>query len=383
MTAARGDPDRIAVLVRQVSQELFVDVPRGREHLELLVARSGWSPSPLRDTFVGAAQALLLALENVPWEERQRRLEALAQATRARMRATEIERLKAAIDAELARWHLFALAAPRVRLALGDPRAEEQALRALDPLPADVFVREDARALLAMARAADQPDRWVRLPERREEVRLAVRELRERIERTALAMVLAEEATVVARVLERQLADRHASLPTALLRTWAEGTHTVAGEPRAVTQSVFLQARRREVPAGAPWTRLPGWALAIELDGPIQAGGVTVTIDDKLTVHLGVAGIVVGGTFRPCQLAGARQVIVEPRFDGLLLRMPGAAPEELMVTLPEGPVVPVRFTARADETRVARLVLVSLPPRQAQDPRGVRGESIRRQRQGR
>jgi hypothetical protein len=246
---ARGDPDRLAALVRTVSRELFVDVPRGRDHLELLARRSGWAESPLRARWVTAMQALCDALdEDVEgWPERERRLALLADATRERYRASLVERLARAVDAELANWFAFVDGVSRVRLALGDPRGEAQVLEGLASLPEDRFVREDARALLAMARAADMPDRWVRIADRRAEVTAAVAELQDRLGRTALGRVLGADARVVARVLERQLADPQASRSrgcgTRGPSTWAAARATRARRPTCAP------AARRSRPA--------------------------------------------------------------------------------------------------------------------------------------
>jgi hypothetical protein len=159
----------------------------------------------------------------------------------------------------------------------------------------------------------------------------------------------------------------------------------VGGRARDARATTYLRARRQEVPAGAPWVNLLGWGIVLELGGPIPAaGGVTVTIEDRLTIHFAPAGVVVAGGYHPLQLGDAREVVIEPRFDGILLRMPGATPDELKVRLPEGPVVPVRFTTRTEgAATVTGIALIHLPDRATSDPRGVRGESLRRQRQGR
>ena len=103
----------------------------------------------------------------------------------------------------------------------------------------------------------------------------------------------------------------------ALKELKVDGVVSVAGQRCDPQQSVFLQARRRDVPRGAPWTNLTAWAIEVELGAPLAGqAGVTVAIDEKMSVHLGPAGVVVAGSFRPCRLAGARRVLIEPRFDG-------------------------------------------------------------------
>ncbi len=369
--AAAGDPAALARLVRTIGRELAVDVPHGLEHIELLAARSGWGDDVERRRWVAGMGPVMHCLDLRPlaWPDREQRLDAVTEATRTREPVAPDAVVARAVDAELQAWFALADALRRVRRALGDPRTEEQALAAFARLPGDRRALQDqARRLFALTAASDQPTRWQRLPERRVELRLDAREAHR--PGTALEVVLGQEVTLVSEVLARQVDDADASLASALVAVRA-------ARPGEARHSAYLAARLQEVPPDTARSSLVGYGLVLEVAQPLSSQAtIVVTLDEQLSVSIGGGAVVVAGTHRPARLGDATTIIVEPRLDALLVRIPGAEPELFRVQTKERPLQAVRFAVRAGGVSIARTWVVKVPDRASapppRDPRRIR-----------
>jgi len=349
--------DLTPALVHRIGLGLMRDVPATRPDLDRLIASDAWQGLLSGRRFVAAMRSLTAAFDAPDWDDRQRELERLAVALEEQRREPALAGdLGAAVDRQLGRWRAVVRGALLLHHALGDPRAEAQALAALDPLPTETGAMDDARLLLVLILRVD--GHLVTLPTGEEPVDVATRRaaVLARLRASALGVLLREELATIAAALDHLVTDPAPSLATALF---------APARPDVV--SLFRERRLQEVPRNASTTGMPGRALILELEAPLSGDARVRVIVDGARLEIGPTAVEKGDSSHDVDWEGAARLFVEASIDGLLLRAAGReAAVRFDSTLAgiDHPGAVVRFTVRTSGgAEPARVALVRLPER--------------------
>jgi serine/threonine protein kinase len=331
------------------SRLLFTDVREGKAHLEALKLAAGWDQRPELQTFARGLDGVLAALDPEASEEAREAGRAEVRAVMAEQRRNIIPgKVAAAVDRELALWESFAAGLERLELALSDPRGLQPALKALKQFPSTSKVEAQAEALVELADTVDFHAQWSSSANRRVEVAKRRKLLLERLAGTAVGTALRDEVLALGSLIHQITHDEERSLLLAV--------HVVSSLP-AGSRSRFLRARQREIPQNAALRNIPARGLVIELARSFDPG-------QRLTVEAGKIRLVfdaegVGET--AVRWGPAPVLLLEPREEDLLIRLPDASPGEMRVPIAKGGVV--RFSIRGEGVSPSRVTLLKLPPR--------------------
>lgn len=344
-------PDRVL----ETSRALFQNVPQGLELLEALQRDPRWKKLAQGRRFNAVMDPVVAALAATTWEARAKALETLDEAVEEHGSGPTLKgSLGGAVTQEIARWARLAEGARALRRSIRDPRGRAGALTILKKMPPTISVRRDALLLVRLVDWIDHHQRWVRVRERRAELTTRRKQLVKQLRDSALGRLLLEEVLAVSGILEQLLRDPEGMLIAAL------ASPATAALPR----SEFLGIRLLEVPRKGTTTNMPGWGVLVELEKPLRSGEVIVQIEGRTTIKLS-SGVALVGT-RRFQIAwgSATRIYVEARPQGVLVRMPGARPEDLVLTESEVKEQASRFTVRLVGGAVRqRVALAQIPHR--------------------
>ena len=350
----REDPAVLATRIEEVGAWLMRDAAAGHRAARELAREAGTSSEPdLRRCGRLLERALTLA-GRPSRAERQRVIDAIRRDHEVSSLAPRPGVVGGAVDRELARWAGLCAAVSDVAQALADPRAAALG-DDLAAVPPDRGVAATADALLELAELLDRVADWRGDAARRARVTVRLEQLRAALGRTALAVALDGDVEALPLLLGDVLRDPHQSLLTALSNL----------APATARRSHYVEARLVDVPPGASMTRMPAFAVRVVVAEAWRGTQrVVVEVEGLPAVSFHAAGVAFAGEGHRVRGWPLRPSLeVEPRVGGILVRVAGARPSEVVLT--EAPLQGrVRFSVRAEEgAALAAVQLLRLPTR--------------------
>jgi serine/threonine protein kinase len=346
------DERSVVAHVKKTSKLLFLDVAKGIDHLNALKLASGWEQQKPLKNFVDALDGVTLVLDpEAPANERKRGKETLSKIVDEQRKHIIPGRIAAAVDRELTHWNVFVTGLDRLQLALSDPRAIEPTKKALAKFPPEYKVTEHVTALIELGDFVDFSGRWSGSKKRLIEVAKRRKAIQESLAGTAVGTSMRIEIRAIGSLIFQLLHDPQRSLLTAVY---------VVGKTEAGKGSKFLAARRRDVPQGASLRDMRARGLIVEVTEPWKAGqSLTVLVgrDTKFVFDgKGLKG-------KPIRWGPTTVILVEPRRQDVLLRLPDASSGEF--TRRHSPMGSPRFSITTTKKVELKVSLVVLPSRSA------------------
>ncbi len=347
-----SDERAVVSHVKKTSKLMFLNVAKGIDHLNALKLASGWEEQKPLNHFVEAMDGVSRVLDpESTLAQREAGKETLSRIVDEQRRNIIPGHIAASVDKELTHWNVFVAGLDRLRLALSDPRAIEPTKKALAKFPPEYKVTDQVESLLELGDFVDFYGRWSGSKTRVVAVAKRRKAIQTSLAGTAVGTAMRIEIRAIGSLIFQLLHDPQRSLLTAVY---------VVGMTEAGKQSKFLAARRRDVPQGAALRNMRARGLIVELTEPWKQGqSVTVLVgrDSKFVFDgKGLKG-------KPVTWGASTVILVEPRKQDVLLRLPDASSGEF--TRRYSPMGPPRFSITTTKKVELKASLVVLPARSA------------------